>query len=213
MLQLFTSSLYLAALVASFGASKACSYFGRKPTIFVASILFIIGAVLSALAEHMWILILGRIFFGIAVGFGNELAIGIILSTHLSATGSLNKKLAAAVVVLVCTYVMSFAWSWGPLGWLIPSETFPMETRTAGFAFAVSANMMFTFLIAQAFLSMLCTMQASIFFFFSAWIVTMGVFVIFLLPETKGVPIDSMVDRVWKQHPVWKRFFDDTQEL
>ena len=25
-----------------------------------------------------------------------------------------------------------FAWSRGPLGWLIPSETFPFETRSAG---------------------------------------------------------------------------------
>ncbi|KAM7462660.1 hypothetical protein LguiA_030781 [Lonicera macranthoides] len=31
LLQLFTSSLYLAALVSSFGASKACTILGRKP--------------------------------------------------------------------------------------------------------------------------------------------------------------------------------------
>lgn len=136
-----------------------------------------------------------------------QVAIGAILQTHLSATGSLNKGLAAVVVFLVCTFVMSFAWSWGPLGWLIPSETFPMETRTAGFAFAVSSNMLFTFVIAQAFLSMMCHMQAFIFYFFSAWILIMGIFVIFLLPETKGVPIDSMEESVWKQHPVWKNFF------
>lgn len=78
MLQLFTSSLYLAALVASFGASKACNYLGRKPTIFAASILFIIGAILSALAEHKWMLIMGRIFFGIGVGFGNEVYMSFI---------------------------------------------------------------------------------------------------------------------------------------
>ncbi|XP_004234230.2 sugar transport protein 8 [Solanum lycopersicum] len=137
----------------------------------------------------------------------SQLAIGAILVTNLEETGTLNKKLAAIVVLLVCTYVMSFAWSWGPLGWLIPSETFPLETRTAGFAFAVSTNMLFTSLIAQAFLTMLCTMQAYIFFFFSAWIVVMGLFVIFFLPETKGVPIDSMVERVWMQHPVWKKLF------
>lgn len=113
------------------------------------------------------------------------------------------------MVVLVCVYVMGFAWSWGPLGWLIPSEIFPLETRTAGFAFAVSTNMLFTFIIAQAFLSMLCHMQAGIFFFFAAWIVVMGVFALFLLPETKGVPVDSMVDRVWKRHWFWKRFYDD----
>ncbi|MCD7455060.1 Sugar transport protein 8 [Datura stramonium] len=137
----------------------------------------------------------------------SQLAIGAILVTNLEETGTLDRKLAAIVVLLVCTYVMSFAWSWGPFCWLIPSETFPLETRTAGFAFAVSTNMLFTSLIAQAFLTMLCKMQAYIFFFFSGWIVVMGLFVIFFLPETKGIPIDSMVERVWMQHPVWKKFF------
>ncbi|PSR92703.1 Sugar transport protein [Actinidia chinensis var. chinensis] len=421
LLQLFTSSLYLAALVASFGASKACTLFGRKPTILVASIFFMAGAAFSAAAEHRWMLIIGRILFGIGVGFGNEAvplflsevapvqhrgavnilfqlfvtigilianlvnygasmlhpygwrvslglagtpalvlffgsmvitespaslvergrddagrtalqkirgvddvdaeyvqikeaceqaklikhpfqklmkrssmppliigimmqvfqqftginaimfyapvlfqtvgfksnasllsavitgtvnvlstfvsiyavdktgrrklllqasvqmficqtAIGAILLVHLKTTGTLDQGLAAVVVVLVCLYVMCFAWSWGPLGWLIPSETFPIETRTAGFAFAVSSNMLFTFLIAQAFLSMLCHMRAFIFFFFSAWILAMGLFVIFLLPETKGVPIDVMTERVWKQHPVWKKFMGDEDE-
>ncbi|XP_057958398.1 sugar transport protein 6-like [Malania oleifera] len=417
-LQLFTSSLYLAALVSSFVASKVCSVFGRKPTIMIASGFFIIGALLSGLSQHLYVLILGRIFFGIGIGFGNEavplflseiapvqhrgavnilfqlfvtigilvanlvnyavstvhpygwrlalglagvpaaglffgstiitetptslvehgksergkktlakirgtknvdaefeeiqmacdlagqvkhpfrtlmkkssmppliigimmqvfqqftginaimfyspvlfqtvgfksdasllsavitgsvnvlstlvsvyavdkvgrrklllqacvqmfisqMAIGGILLAKLSETNSLNKGQAIVVVLLVCTFVMSFAWSWGPLGWLIPSETFPLETRTAGFAFAVSSNMLFTFLIAQVFLSMLCHMRAFIFFFFSAWIFFMGLFVLFLLPETKNVPIDAMVERVWKPHPVWRRFMDD----
>ncbi|XP_049404045.1 sugar transport protein 8-like [Solanum stenotomum] len=137
----------------------------------------------------------------------SQLAIGAILVTSLSETGTLNRTLAAIVVLLVCTYVMSFAWSWGPLGWLIPSETFPLETRTTGFAFAVSTNMLFTSIVAQLFLTMLCTMKAYIFFFFSGWIVVMGLFVYFFLPETKGVPIDSMVERVWMQHPIWKRLF------
>lgn len=127
----------------------------------------------------------------------------------MKTTGSLSPALAVVVVVLVCLYVMCFAWSWGPMGWLIPSEIFPVETRTAGFAFAVSTNMFMTFLIAQAFLSMLCHMRASIFFFFSAWILAMGIFVVFLLPETKGVPIDAITERVWKVHPVWKKFMDE----
>ncbi|GLU08852.1 hypothetical protein SLE2022_257370 [Rubroshorea leprosula] len=141
--------------------------------------------------------------------FITQSIIGVILALDLKVTGSLSRVEASIVVVLVCVYVMGFAWSWGPLGWLIPSEIFPLETRTAGFAFAVSTNMLFTFIIAQAFLSMLCHMRAGIFFFFAAWIVIMGVFAFFLLPETKGVPVDSMVDRVWKRHWFWKRFYDD----
>lgn len=121
----------------------------------------------------------------------------------------MSKGLATVVVILVCTFVMSFAWSWGPMGWLIPSEIFPIETRAAGFAFAVSTNMIFTFVIAQAFLSMLCHMRAQIFFFFSAWIVAMGLFVLFLLPETKGIPIDQVEERLWKKHPVWSSFYKE----
>ncbi|KAF8392459.1 hypothetical protein HHK36_022801 [Tetracentron sinense] len=132
--------------------------------------------------------------------------IGAILLADLSPTSSLNGTEAGIVVLLVCLFVAGFAWSWGPLGWLIPSETFPLETRTAGFAFAVSSNMLFTFIIAQSFLSMLCHMQAGIFFFFAAWIVLMGLFAKFLLPETKNVPVDAMVERVWKQHWYWKRY-------
>ncbi|KAK6130348.1 hypothetical protein DH2020_035905 [Rehmannia glutinosa] len=333
-LQLFTSSLYLAALVASFFASKACTVFGRRPTITMASSFFIAGALLCAFAEFKWMLIVGRILFGIGVGFGNErgkdeegkaalkkvrgveevdaefqqivlanergkqvkqpfkkifkksgvpalivfqqftginaimfyapvlfqtlgfqsdasllssvitglvnvgatfvsvytvdkfgrrklllqacvqmfvsmVAIGGILLVHLKPTGSLDKGLAAVVVILVCTFVMSFAWSWGPMGWLIPSEIYPIETRASGFAIAVSTNMIFTFLIAQAFLTMMCHMKAYIFFFFSAWIVAMGLFVLFLLPETKGASSDQVEERLWKQHPVWKKFFKD----
>ncbi|OAY55790.1 sugar transport protein 8 [Manihot esculenta] len=416
-LQLFTSSLYLAALLSSFVASSVCEKFGRKPTIFVASLFFLAGAGLSSGAQYLWMLIIGRVLLGCGVGFGNEavplflseiapvqhrgavnilfqlfvtigilianlvnygtskshpngwrislglagtpalvlfigsliipetpssliehgkegkglkalkqirgvddvdaefkqiqsaceiarevknpfknimkrssipplviavlmqvfqqftginaimfyapvlfqtvgfkndasllssvitglvnvistlvsvyavdkigrrklllqacvqmfisqVAIGLILILKLSATGTLSKPLAIIVVCLVCLYVMSFAWSWGPLGWLIPSETFPLETRTAGFAFAVSSNMLFTFLIAQAFLSMLCHMKAGIFFFFAAWIIIMGLFVVKLLPETKNVPIDLMAENVWKKHPVWSKFMD-----
>ncbi|CAL5089289.1 unnamed protein product [Urochloa decumbens] len=138
-----------------------------------------------------------------------QVAVGGIMLAHVRADGTPGDGWAVGLVVLICVYVSSFAWSWGPLGWLIPSETFPLETRTAGFSFAVSSNMLFTFLIAQAFLSMMCAMRAYIFFFFAGWIVVMGTFVLVLLPETKGVPIDEMVDRVWRRHWFWKRCFGD----
>ncbi|MBA0878282.1 hypothetical protein Goshw_029748 [Gossypium schwendimanii] len=148
--------------------------------------------------------------------FISQVIIGIILFKELKTTGdNLSKGEAIFVVISVCTFVMGFAWSWGPLGWLIPSEIFPLETRSAGFAFAVSTNMLFTFIIGQAFLSMLCQMQAGIFFFFAAWVIIMGAFTWFLLPETKGVPVDAMVDKVWKQHWFWRSFMieDDRPDV
>ncbi|KAK4440875.1 Sugar transport protein 8 [Sesamum alatum] len=142
----------------------------------------------------------------------SQVFVGAILAKHLKTTNAIPMPFAYLTVFLICVFVMGFAWSWGPLGWLIPSEIFPLETRPAGFFFAVSCNMICTFIIAQAFLTMLCQMRAGIFFFFAAWIVVMGSFAVFLLPETKGVPIDEMNERVWKKHWFWHRFFRNEDE-
>ncbi|XP_047979604.1 sugar transport protein 13-like [Salvia hispanica] len=132
--------------------------------------------------------------------------LGIKVKDH---SEDLSRGYAIFVVILICTFVSAFAWSWGPLGWLIPSETFPLETRSAGQSVTVCVNLLFTFVIAQAFLSMLCHFKFGIFFFFSGWVLVMSFFVLFLVPETKNVPIEEMTERVWKQHRVWKRFMDD----
>ncbi|KAM1745877.1 hypothetical protein ACFX11_012564 [Malus domestica] len=113
---------------------------------------------------------------------------------------------------MVSSFVSSFAWFWGPLGWLIPSETFPLEARSAGQSVAVCINMFFTFIIAQAFLSMLCHMKFGIFLFFTAWVLVMTTFAMFLIHETKHVPIEEMIERVWKQHWFWKRFMGDFED-
>ncbi|XP_065879448.1 sugar transport protein 6-like [Euphorbia lathyris] len=135
-----------------------------------------------------------------------QCVMGGILTAQLKATNVMPKSSAMTVLVFIIIFVAGFAWSWGPLGWLIASEIYPLETRSAGFFFAVSMNMFCTFIIAQAFLTMLCHMRAAIFFFFAAWILVMGLFAIFILPETKGVPIDEMNERVWKKHWFWKRY-------
>lgn len=135
--------------------------------------------------------------------------LGIKVRDH---SEDLSKGYAAVVVVMVCIFVSAFAWSWGPLGWLIPSEIFPLESRSAGQSVTVCVNFLFTFLIAQAFLSMLCHFKFGIFFFFSGWIFIMSTFVLFLVPETKNVPIEEMTERVWEQHWLWKRFIEDEDE-
>ncbi|PRQ35043.1 putative major facilitator, sugar transporter, major facilitator superfamily [Rosa chinensis] len=122
--------------------------------------------------------------------------------------GNLPKWYAIVVVVFICTYVAGFAWSWGPLGWLVPSEIFPMEIRSAAQSVNVSVNMIFTFIVAQVFLTMLCHMKFGLFIFFAFFVCVMSVFVYFFLPETKGIPIEEM-SRVWKQHWYWKRFVTD----
>lgn len=137
-----------------------------------------------------------------------QTAIAIILAVGMKNGVSLSHSLGIVVVVLICVYVSSFAWSWGPLGWLIPSEIFPLEARSAGQSVTVSSNLFFTFVIAQAFLSMLCAFKWGIFLFFAGWVIIMQIFVILFLPETKGIPIEEM-EVVWTRHWFWKRFVPD----
>ncbi|KAI5423486.1 Sugar transport protein 13 [Lathyrus oleraceus] len=142
--------------------------------------------------------------------FFSQLIIAILLGIKVTDHSSdLSKGYAIFVVIMVCTFVSAFAWSWGPLGWLIPSETFPLETRSAGQSVTVCVNLLFTFVIAQAFLSMLCHFKFGIFLFFSSWVLVMSAFVFFLVPETKNIPIEEMTERVWKQHWFWKKFIED----
>ena len=47
----------------------------------------------------------------------------------------------------------------GPLGWLYPSEIQPLETRSAGQGIATLVNLLFSFIIGQTYLSMLCAMK------------------------------------------------------
>eukprot|EP01018_Ginkgo_biloba_P015198 Gb_29275 [translate_table: standard] len=122
-----------------------------------------------------------------------------------SGEGSLSKGYAVLVVIVICLYVAAYAWSWGPLGWLVPSEILPLEIRSAGQAINVSVNLFFTFVIAQAFLAMLCHLKYCIFLFFAVWVLIMTVFVYLLLPETKNVPIEEM-SQVWMDHWFWSKF-------
>ncbi|KAJ9690281.1 hypothetical protein PVL29_012772 [Vitis rotundifolia] len=122
--------------------------------------------------------------------------------------GALPKWYAIVVVLFICIYVSGFAWSWGPLGWLVPSEIFPLEIRSAAQSVNVSVNMFFTFIIAQIFLNMLCHMKFGLFLFFAFFVVVMSFFIYFFLPETKGIPIEEMAE-VWKSHWFWSRYVND----
>ncbi|KAF3338916.1 sugar transport protein 7-like protein [Carex littledalei] len=134
-----------------------------------------------------------------------QVIVAIILGVEFGDDKKLTKGFSVAVVLVVCLFVLAFGWSWGPLGWTVPSEIFALETRSAGQSITVAVNLLFTFAIAQSFLSLLCALKFGIFLFFAGWIVVMTVFVYFFVPETKGVPIEEMT-LLWRKHWLWKRF-------
>ena len=71
-LTLFTSSLYVAALVASFAASAVTGAYGRKASMFLGGLAFLIGAILNGIAMNVELLIVGRLLLGVGVGFANQ---------------------------------------------------------------------------------------------------------------------------------------------
>ncbi|RDX77895.1 Sugar transport protein 7 [Mucuna pruriens] len=133
-----------------------------------------------------------------------QVIVAIILGIKFGKDQELSKGFSILVVVVICLFVLAFGWSWGPLGWTVPSEIFPLEIRSAGQSITVAVNLLFTFIIAQAFLALLCSFKFGIFFFFAGWIIIMTIFVYLFLPETKGVPIEEM-SFIWRRHWFWKR--------
>uniref|UniRef100_A0A2N9HK10 Major facilitator superfamily (MFS) profile domain-containing protein n=1 Tax=Fagus sylvatica TaxID=28930 RepID=A0A2N9HK10_FAGSY len=68
----FTSSLYIAGLVASLFASSITRAFGRKPSILTGGVAFLAGSALGGAALNVYMLIFGRILLGIGIGFANQ---------------------------------------------------------------------------------------------------------------------------------------------
>lgn len=129
----------------------------------------------------------------------------LLATTGVSGTEHISKGAAIGVLLVMCTYAAGFGWSWGPLSWLIPSEIFPMNIRTTGQSISIATNFATTFVLSQTFLTMLCHFKFGAFLFYAGWIAIMTIFVALFVPETKGVPMNSMY-LVWEKHWYWSRF-------
>ncbi|KAL2339904.1 hypothetical protein Fmac_007844 [Flemingia macrophylla] len=142
-----------------------------------------------------------------------EIAVSTVLAvvTGVHGTKDVSKENAILVLVLLCIYSGGFGWSWGPLTWLIPSEIFPLKIRTTGQSIAVAVQFITTFILSQTFLSMLCHFKFAAFLFYAGWIAVMTIFVIVFVPETKGIPLESM-HTIWGKHWFWHRFVKDVHQ-
>ncbi|KAF5200537.1 Hexose carrier protein hex6 [Thalictrum thalictroides] len=140
-----------------------------------------------------------------------QMLIGGIMAAQVGDQNAVSNGYACLILVLICIYEAGFAWSWGPLGWLVPSEIFPLEIRSAGQSIAVAMNFLSTFVIAQTFLTMLCHLKSGIFFFFGGWVAIMTVFVYLFLPETKNLPMEQMFE-IWTEHWFWKKIVGENDD-
>jgi sugar porter (SP) family MFS transporter len=68
-----TSAVLVGATLGAAGAGAVSDAFGRKRVILVVALLFVLGAVGSAAAPQLWILLAGRAVVGVAIGIASML--------------------------------------------------------------------------------------------------------------------------------------------
>ncbi|KAG0454873.1 hypothetical protein HPP92_024165 [Vanilla planifolia] len=163
--------------------------------------------VLGALVSMVVVDRLGRRFLFMEAGIQmiiSNVIVGVTLALEFGNGAVLSRGVSVLLVVSICAFVAAFGWSWGPLGWLVPTEIFPLETRSAGQSVVVCVNLFCTALVAQCFLAALCHLRFGIFILFACLIAVMTVFIYLLLPETKQVPIEE-ISQLWEDHWFWKQ--------
>lgn len=93
--------------------------------------------------------------------------------------------------------------SWNGTPWVINSEMFPVSVRALGQASASASNWFWNFLISRFTPQMFLKMSYGVYFFFASLMILSVPFVYFLIPETKGIPLEAM-DRLFATRPVYK---------
>ncbi|ORY49733.1 MFS quinate transporter QutD [Leucosporidium creatinivorum] len=92
--------------------------------------------------------------------------------------------------------------SWNGTPWVINAESFPGSVRTVTQTLAATSNWFWNFIIARFTPTMFSQMGYGVYIFFCLMQVLAIVYVVFLLPETKNVPLEEM-DRLWVEKNAW----------
>lgn len=113
-------------------------------------------------------------------------------------TGSENEEIhcldlaGPGMVAFAAIFIFFFAISWGPVGWIYPSEIFPLHVRAKAVSLSTAANWsMGSLMLAVVKLFPLLGI-AGVFFLFAALCVLCYIFVYFNCPETKGVLLEDI---------------------
>jgi len=143
-----------------------------------------------------------------------QIGMGTMLAVTVGETGEgqISKSNAIIMLLFMCLFAVGFGISWGPLVWVIQGEVFPIRVRPIGNSVSVAVNLATTFFLTQTFLETMCAFKYGAFLFYACWIAVMTLFVVLFLPETKGVPLDSMMSSVWGKHWFWRRYTANLSE-
>ncbi|KAJ6091478.1 hypothetical protein N7467_003447 [Penicillium canescens] len=103
-----------------------------------------------------------------------------------------HKAAGWVAIVFVWIFVINFAYSWGPVAWIVTSEVFPLSMRAKGVSLGGSSNWLNNFAVGTATSPFLEKSNFGAFIFFGCITSIAVAYVIFLVPETKGRTLEEM---------------------
>ena len=122
---------------------------------------------------------------------------GLALMYYLGPAHGFAIQLLAIIFIML--FLITFAFSAGPIVWILCAEIFPLNARDFSMVTAVLTNWICNFILALTFLSVLNGAGPVFTFGGFAVINLIGVALIFwLLPETKGVSLEKIEQNLLK---------------
>ncbi|KAL2024533.1 hypothetical protein VTK56DRAFT_7576 [Thermocarpiscus australiensis] len=103
-----------------------------------------------------------------------------------------------AMIAFICVYIFFFAVTWGPVGWVIVGECFPLPIRSRGVGIATASNWFWNCVIAVITPYMVGNGPGSaglgpgVFFIWASLCVLSLLFAYFLVPEMKGLTLEQV---------------------
>lgn len=125
---------------------------------------------------------------------------GMIFSLFLLGLGFLLPDEFGASVGLLTAFSLMlfvgfFAFSLGPVGWLLNSEIYPLKLRGRAMSLAVFSNWLANFIVTTSFLSLVKTLGSTYTFWLYGLIGVIGwLFIYMKVPETKGKSLEEIQD-------------------
>jgi len=103
-----------------------------------------------------------------------------------------NRNQGLLTLIALNLFIISFGASWGPIVWVMLGEMFSNQIRGAALAVAAAAQWGANYLISATFPALAGWSLAGAYGFYAASAFVSLLFVMFLIPETKGRELESM---------------------
>ncbi|OBT38704.1 hypothetical protein VE00_10652 [Pseudogymnoascus sp. WSF 3629] len=119
----------------------------------------------------------------------------VIVGSIVGAYGdglSENKAAGWVGIAFIYIYDINFSYSFAPIGWVLPSEIYPLSIRSKAISITTSCTWMSNFIIGLVTPDMLTTITWGTYIFFAAFCLLAFAFTYFFIPETRGKTLEDM---------------------